>query len=315
MKSTFPFILFFSLYLISCNSADEPKANYESLPLSAQTISLLGDTLKTEHQLLSERFLIRIDSLSKAALEENRVVDHLIWEARKVAYEGDYRQAIQLYTDAIQEFPDEPRLYRHRGHRYITLRAFDWAIQDFNKAVSLFQGKKDRTEQDGLPNAENNPLSSLQTNTWYHLGLAHFLKGEFEKANDAFANGLQAADNSDMKVAFWYWKYMSLRKMGIDVEAGTLLDSIREDLELLENTSYYELLMVFKGVFTPEDLLSATNSELDNVTLGYGLGFWHDINGRHSRAQEIWKNVYDSGNWSAFGFIASEAELSKLRQH
>ncbi len=238
------------------------------------------------------------------------MIEHLIWEARKVAYEGDYRQAIQLYSDAIQEFPREPRLYRHRGHRYITLRSFDLAIQDFNKAASLFEGNKDLTEQDGLPNEKNIPLSSLQTNTWYHLGLAYFLKGEFEKANNAYANGLEVADNNDMKAAFWYWKYMTLRKMGHDVAAGKLLDSVPENLELIENTSYYELLMVFKGIFTEEDLLSEDNSELDNATLGYGLGFWHDINGRHSRAREIWQNVYDSGNWGAFGFIASEVELS-----
>jgi hypothetical protein len=102
--------------------------------------------------------------------------------------------------------------------------------------------------------------------------------------------------------------------MGRDVEAGKILDNVSEGMELIENTSYYELLMVFKGVFTPEDLLSNENSELENATLGYGLGFWHDINGRNSRAQEIWQNVYDSGNWAAFGYIASEAELSKLRQ-
>lgn len=310
MKSILPIILVFFLLLISCNTVDEPKAHFESLPLSAQAISLLGDTLKTEHQPLAERFLIRIDSLSKEALEENQVVDHLIWEARKVAYEGDYRQAVQLYTDAIQEFPDEPRLYRHRGHRFITLREFDLAIQDFKKTTALFEGKNDLTEQDGLPNAENIPLSSLQTNTWYHLGLAYYLKGDFEQANQAYDKGLQIIDYNDMKVAFWYWKYMSLRKMGRDVEAGKLIEEIPADLELIENTSYHELLMVFKGVFTPEDLLSEDNSELDDATLGYGLGFWHDINGRHARAEDIWRNVYDSGNWPAFGFIASEVEIA-----
>jgi len=94
-----------------------------------------------------------------------------------------------------------------------------------------------------------------------------------------------------------------------DGEAGNLLETISPDMEFLENTSYHELLMVFKGIFTPEELLSQENSELDNATLGYGLGFWHDINGRNERAQKIWQQVYDSKNWAAFGFIASEAEL------
>jgi tetratricopeptide (TPR) repeat protein len=309
MKLRFLTIALLPILLFSCEPQNE-EPTFESLPLSAQTISLFGDTLKTAPQTLPERLQIRIDSLSAEALEADRMVDHLIWEARQMAYESDYRQAVQLFTDAIEQFPKEPRLYRHRGHRYITLRAFDLAIKDLQKAVRLFEGEQDLIEQYGLPNEQNIPLSTLQTNTWYHLGLAHYLKGEYEQANLAYENGLQVSDNNDMTVAFTYWKYMTLRKLGRDVEAGNLLGTISANMELIENTSYHELIMVFKGIFTPEELLSQENSELDNATLGYGLGFWHDINGRNERAARIWRQVYDSGNWAAFGYIASEAELS-----
>ncbi|HBX65509.1 MAG: hypothetical protein CL670_02715 [Balneola sp.] len=295
---------------MGCQALEKSPA-FESLPLSDQTVTMLGDTIKTDIQQIPERYLIRIDSLSSLALEENEVVDHLIWEARKTAYSGDYRQAVQQFTDAIQQFPNSARLYRHRGHRYLTLRAFDLAIDDFQMAAQLFRGKDDITEQDGMPNAQNIPLSSLQTNTWYHLGLAHYLKGEYDQANLAYANGLQVAKNTDMRVAFIYWKYMTLRKLGRDMEAGNLLSQVSPNMQLIENTSYHELLMVFKGVFSPDELLGDENTALDNATLGYGLGFWHDINGRPGRAQQIWQNVYDGGNWAAFGYIASEAELAQ----
>lgn len=309
MKSLIPVFLILSFLLISCQS-EKKQPDFESLPLSAQTISLLGDTLKTDIQAIPQQYLIRIDSLSKLAFQEDRMLDHMIWEARKTAYAGDYRQAVQLFTDAINQFPNEPRLYRHRGHRYITLRAFDLAINDFQRAARLFEGEEDITEKDGLPNDQDIPLSTLQTNTWYHLGLAHFLKGEYEQANLAYENGLQIARNNDMQVAFLYWKYMSLRKSGKDTEAGKLLEQISPDMNLIENTSYHELLLVFKGVFSPDQILSEENSELDNATLGYGLGFWHHINGRTERAEQIWQRVYDAGNWAAFGYIASEAELA-----
>ncbi len=116
-----------------------------------------------------------------------------------------------------------------------------------------------------------------------------------------------------MRVAFLYWKYMSLRKMGRDAEAGQLLEQVTADMSLIENTSYHELLLVFKGVFSPDEILADENSELDNATLGYGLGFWHHINGRTDRAKQIWQQVYDGGNWAAFGFIASEAELASMK--
>lgn len=306
------FFLIFPLILIftACNP-DSQETQIQDLPDGVQALSLTGDTLYTNIDSLPASLTNRIDSLSALALEQDRLVDSYIWEARKTAYTGDYRTAVVQLSSAIIEFPDEPRLYRHRGHRYITLREFDLAIQDFKRAAALFEGLEDITEQDGLPNAKNIPLSSLHTNTWYHLGLAHYLKGEYDLANEAYTKGLAASTNDDMKVAFLYWQYMALRKAGHDVEAGQVLEQVSEDMVMIENTSYHELLMVFKGVFTENQILDENNSELDNSTLGYGLGFWHDINGRHERAMEIWQQVYDSGNWAAFGFIASEAELAK----
>ena len=72
--------------------------------------------------------------------------------------------------------------YRHRGHRYISQRKFDAAIADFNKAAELMQGAPIEMEPDGQPNKINKPLSTTQFNVWYHLGLAHYLKEEFDEA-------------------------------------------------------------------------------------------------------------------------------------
>lgn len=292
-------------------SACEPsKDSYHSREEKA-VVSLLGDTLKPQPQSLPLALKNRIDSLINAAQEDSLIADQLIWQGRLTAYEGNYWSAIELFNDAIEQYPDDPRLYRHRGHRYITVREFDKAIEDLIKAAELFEGKDDIVEKDGLPNEQDKPLSSLQTNTWYHLGLAYYLKGEFDKANAMYDNGLKVSTNDDMRIAFLYWKYMALRRTGDDLAAGNLLEDVDEDLELIENESYHQLLMVFKGVFKPEELLTGEEDALKNATLGYGLGFWHYINGREERAQEIWQQVYDGENRAAFGYIASEAELAK----
>lgn len=302
-------LVLFSLLIASCDSSDQP-AERDGNP---EVISLLGDTLKSQPQSLPLELKNRIDSLSQAALDDSLHIQHLIWQGRLTAYEGNYWEAIEFFTDAIEQYPEDPRLYRHRGHRYITVRDFDKAIQDFIRAAELFQGNDDITEPDGLPNAENQPLSSLQTNTWYHLGLAYYLKGDFDKANSMYENGLKITNNDDMRVAFLYWKYMALRRAGDDLAAGDLLEDVDEDLELIENDNYHQLLMVFKGVFKPEELLTGNEDALENATLGYGLGFWHFINGREDRAREIWQQVYSGENWAAFGYIASEAELARMK--
>ncbi len=66
-------------------------------------------------------------------------------------------------------------------------------------------------EPDGLPNEQNKPRSTLHTNIWYHLGLAHYLTGDFDEAINAYRECLKASSNDDMRVATSYWLYMALR--------------------------------------------------------------------------------------------------------
>src|SRR5215207_3379242 len=67
--------------------------------------------------------------------------DALIWVGRRTAYLGRYREAIEIFSQGIAKHPDDARLYRHRGHRYITVRDLGPAILDFEKAARLIEGK------------------------------------------------------------------------------------------------------------------------------------------------------------------------------
>ena len=124
---------------------------------------------------------------------------------------------------------------------------------------------------------------------------------------------MNASTNDDMLVASIYWYYMTLRRFGRDQEAGMLLDRIEEEMDIIENFSYHNLLLVFKGVFGEQDILDEDDDLTQNPTVGYGLANWHYINGRTEKAMELWKAIYDTGlptnGWASFGFIASEAEL------
>ena len=42
-----------------------------------------------------------------------------------------------------------------------------------------------------------------------------------------------------------------------------------------------------------------------------GFGLWHWLDGRKEQACAAWEKVLTSPNWSAFGFIAAEAELAR----
>ena len=64
------------------------------------------------------------------------IAEEMIWYGRRTAYLGEYKDAIRIFTEGIRKFPNDARFYRHRGHRYITLRCFKDAIEDLEIGIS-----------------------------------------------------------------------------------------------------------------------------------------------------------------------------------
>jgi tetratricopeptide (TPR) repeat protein len=199
------------------------------------------------------------------------------------------------------------------------MREFSKAVADLQKAAALMPGVPLEIEPDGQPNRLNIPLSSTQFNVWYHLGLAHYLKGDFENAAMAYNQCMQVSNNDDLVCATADWMYMTLRRLGQDEEAKKILDRIHEEMNIIENDSYYLRLQMYKGLLPPNDLLkvSAENEDVDLAlaTQGYGVGNWYLCQGDTVRAVEIFKQVSSGKHFSSFGFIAAEAELARLKRN
>ncbi|MEZ5319436.1 MAG: hypothetical protein R2752_18705 [Vicinamibacterales bacterium] len=235
--------------------------------------------------------------------------DALIWYGRRTAYLGRYRDAIGIFTDGIRRHPDDARMYRHRGHRYLTVREIDHAIADFEHAVALIDGQPDQVEPDGQPNARNIPTSTLHSNVWYHLGLARYVKRDFAGAADAWARARAAVDNADNLVAASHWLYLSRRRAGAsEAELADVLDRIRPDLDVIENGSYYSLLLMYKGERTPDAVLAAAGPGASGSSARYGVGAWYFLNGREDEARALWRAMVAQPDWPSFGVLAAEAE-------
>lgn len=254
--------------------------------------------------------------LAKAQADFDRnpsSADAAIWLGRRLAYLGRFRDAIDVFSKGIAAHPKEPRLYRHRGHRYITTRRFDLAIADLTTASQLVAGAKDEVEPDGAPNAKGIPRSTLQSNIWYHLGLAHYLAGDFTRALAAYREGMKVSRvNDDMLVATSDWLYMTLRRLKRDDEARAVLDPIKEQMDIIENGAYHARLLMYKGVRTPDAVLNLnTADDVQIATQGYGVGNWYLVNGDRAKAREIFDRVLAGRAWTAFGFIAAEADVKR----
>lgn len=240
--------------------------------------------------------------------------DALIWVGRRLAYLGRFTEAIDTYTKGIALFPSDARFYRHRGHRWITLRRFDRAISDFAKAAQLIKGKPDEIEPDGQPNARNIPTSTLHFNIWYHFGLAYYLAGQKQRALTAYRECLKVSDSPDRLVATTHWLYMTLRRLKRERDAAKVLEPITEGMDIIENDSYYRLLLMYKGLLSAEQLLEEATKQGDSAashsTL-YGVGNWHIYNGRSKPGLEVLRRVMASKQWTSFGYIAAESDLTR----
>lgn len=249
---------------------------------------------------------------ARAAYDKNpNDADAIIWLGRRTAYLGHYAEAIEIFSEGARKHPRDARMLRHRGHRHITLRRFDLAENDLAKAAALVKGKPDEIEPDGLPNARNIPTSTLQSNIWYHLGLAHYLQGDFTRALDAYRECMKVSKNPDGIVSTSNWLVMTLRRLNRTDEAERVLATISSDMDVIENRAYHELLLMARGEIDPAELETRDAATVDGTTILYGVGNWHMVNGQPEKARAVWQRVVAGPQWSAFGYIAAEAELKR----
>ena len=281
------------------------------VPEGAQAVSVLtGEPLVAPEP--AEAVLERLETARSDYEADPDKADNIIWYGRRTAYAGDYRGAIEIYSEGIEKFPDDARMYRHRGHRYISIREFDRAIADLEKASQLIEGTENEIEPDGLPNALNIPVSSLHGNIWYHLGLAYYLKHDWDNAYRAYKAGFDAGRNDDNRVSTTHWLYSILRRKG-DPDAARVLDAITPDMNIIENFSYHNLCLFYKGEMTLEELIGDSDSSPAGDAVMYGAANWHYYNGETDKAEEMFREIVAGPGWSSFGYIAAEVDLAASR--
>jgi len=233
-----------------------------------------------------------LDEAKKAFDANPNDAEALILYGRRLAYLWRYHEAIDVFTKGIEKHPENAMLYRHRGHRYISIRDFDKAAADMARAAQL---------------------NDRDFDIWYHLGLAHYLKGDFARAEAAYQNCLKSSQDDDSKIAISNWLTITLRRLNKKDEAAKILEGIVAGMKVVENQSYYDLLFLYKGLKTEAELeLAAKASELDFSTISYGLGCWNLFNGKTDKAKAYFEKIVEGKYWPAFGFISAEAELYRM---
>ncbi len=267
--------------------------------------------------------------------------DRYIIAARCEGYIGNHTASVELLTEGLEQFPGDIRLLRHRGHRKISMRDFDGAVTDLQACVEMLPSTEDEyemyqrhVEPDGMrlilgkdaeydhhpkvsdvtdPELAAEYNTTLHASVWYHLGVAHYVRGEFAEAADAMQHAHDTARHYEGLVASLDWVYMSLRRLGRDADAAKVLDRFQEVVDDADLTGlgYADRLHLYSGDLDPDGLRQrVTENRLVAATIGYGLGNWYLYNGDEETARSVFADVVATGATAAFGYIAAEIDLA-----
>jgi tetratricopeptide (TPR) repeat protein len=202
-----------------------------------------------------------------------------------------FREAIATFNRGLAIEPNNALLLRWRGHRYLSVRDFDRALDD------LTSGSR---------------LDSTIYGIWYHLGIVRFAGTDFGGAVDAFTRAQRIAPDSGELAGATDWLWMSLMRAGRAAEAQAML--ARRPDSVAAGNAYATRLKLYRGEIQPHEVMTpADTADIQVATLSYGVGNWYLLRGDTTRAREWFRRSVQSGGWPAFGFIMSEIELRRLR--
>jgi tetratricopeptide (TPR) repeat protein len=293
-----------ALLLAACTEAPPPAEEAAARTAQPEATSLLGEPLFAKEDTLGE--IAAADAALAAAPDD---VELLIAAGRARRNSWHYREEMTFYTRVIGLAPDDWRPYRFRGHRHISVREFDNAIRDLEKARAL---------------------APMNWDVTYHLGLAYFVSGRFGDAADEYLRCIGLANDADAKaadsdafrscsrngndpgsqVAMTEWAARALLRAGRAAEAEALAAAIPQGLEVGENLSYYHDLLYAQGLKTADELLNlAPDAPYRLETVGYGVATRLLVAGDTARAMEVFRQIAADPWWPGFGRIAAEADL------
>lgn len=299
------------LLLFSCSSPKKEGAEEPVVESAPETTSFLGKPLYRKQA--DSLVLMKADSAIEAIRDKGDLNEEdYIAISRHLVSTGRFRDAVNNFTEGINKFPNSFKLLRHRGHRYLNLREPDKAIVDLKKAEELIRNEPETWEYDGA----GNPTATYQHQIWYHIGLYHFLKREYNESAVAYEKSLKYTKEGNNIAGASDWLYNAYQRSGQTDKIPELLKPFTLDFDINEKDyPYYRRLLLFHGVITPEELVDE-NKPIDEMSLTgvtdlYGLADWYAYKGDAAKANELYEKVSQSNEWAGFAVACAELDLKK----
>ena len=214
-------------------------------------------------------------------------------KCRSLAGVRKYDEAIGACSESLRLKPDQTEVLRDRGHYYLNAGKAEPALADLQRAATL--APRDR-------------------GVYYHLGLAHYLLGDFANAAKAYEGCVATSSDDALRIECQAWLLPSLMRAGRKDDAKKLLAAVPVAPMGGHPGNYLDRLLLFKGTRTEAEIAATMAAEgaLSEASVGYSIGVWHLLNGRTDRAREYFNRAIATKYSQAWGYRAAEADLKRL---
>ena len=288
------------------------------VPSSAQAVSLLGDTLWTIpiEPAWGPRRIADLQYARERLEDDPSSVNRQILVAQRTAAVGQFREAIRIYTYAMGTETFDPRLLRGRGELLLQIREVDRAVRDLRRAAQLALGEERALgEYADAPDGTGVVVSSVQFNAVFQLGLALYIRGDFDEAYGIFLEAVRRATTPDDQARTALWLFFASRRTGRTDAAATLLRGIPANMGVRFAQPEYDLLRVYGGQLPQDSLPVKLGDSIKTpaeALYAYGLGFALLMYDRTEEAREVFQTIRGIADWSSIAYLAAEAELARL---
>lgn len=285
--------------------------------------SILGNDLEDNNTKLKPRLemlfhILHAETFLRYKINPNE--RFTIWYGRILGYGERIQKAREVFTDGIARFPGSYRLYRHRGHRYLSHHKVHEALTDFKKSVELFEAAGapvEEMEADGVKHRLPIPPETTGFNIYYHCAVAAYLCDDLPLALDMNKKTFNYCINDEDIVAASDWGYLIRLRIGNKKEADELISKISDTLNIEDNVGYYRRIKFYKGLLSYEDMCVIRPEEADEyhrpmvkISQLYGVAAYYIYTGEIDRGLEILREcVKENTHFGAFAQIAAEHDI------
>src|SRR5258708_3508936 len=184
-----------------------------------------------------------------------------------------FREAIETFTRGLAIAPNHPMLLRWRGHRYLSTRQMDLALDDLTRG---------------------NRIDTANYGIWYHLGIVRFARGEFAAAAECFTHAQPKAPDAGELAGSTDWLWMSLMRAGREADARAMLARHPDSLPVVN--AYAQRLKLYRGLVGPDQVFTpADTADVQEATLSFGIGNWRLVRGDTANARIWFERSIESG--------------------